>query len=174
MTLLNTVERSFSLAGSLLVIGSLTFPFVLAYLVSVYENRLLCYFSEGKELLSKGQIIGSVLSSGCVPLFFLSFGLLGLAKLSDVLGFTQDTNASPFESLSYTLIAFVFAALCSVFFTVLLHLRLLRSKLQDDLALHKLFRRWLIALNVTAQLFIQILFWATLWIFPNLVNLQVT
>lgn len=170
-TALLYVERQFSLWGSLLIVGVLLIPFFLAWIVSVYENRLLYWFSEGREVLSKGQIIGSVISATSFPVFWISFGLLGTSALfGDMIGMASIVDGTARPSPTQTLVYIPLTLALSCASVAYLHALLFRRALADAPAVRRLFLKWVVWLNVVAQGVILALLWAVLYLFPDLVN----
>lgn len=165
-------QRQFSLWGSLLIVAVLLVPFFIAWAVSVYENRLLWWFSEGREVLTKGNIIGSVLSATSVPCFMISFGLLGVSALfGDAIGFADMVDGRAVPSATQVAVYLPLTLLVSVVGVVVLRRLAYRRKLAEAPELRPLFLRWVLWLNVVGQVLILGFLWAVLFLFPELVNL---
>lgn len=164
--------RQFSVAGSVLIVVVLLVPFFVAWAVSVYENRLLWWFSEGREVLTKGNIIGSVMISTSVPCFMISFGLLGAsALLGDAAGVAEIVEGTARPSATQVAIHLPLTLIGSIGLVVWLRLWAYRRKLAAQPEVRRLFVRWVVWLNVIAQVVVLALLWAVLFLFPDLVNL---
>ncbi len=171
LTLLYT-ERQFSLGGSLLIVAVLLIPFFIGWAVSYYENRLLWYFSEGRELLTKGNLIGSVISATSFPVFWISFGLLGVSALfGDQIGLANIVDGTARPSTTQSLVYVPLTVLLSCLSVAGFHRWAYRGKLVEYPAERALFLRWVVWLNVVAQIIMLAMLWAVLYLFPELVNL---
>jgi hypothetical protein len=166
------VERQFSFAGSLLIVAVLLVPFFIGWLVSYYENRLLWYFSEGQEILTKGNLIGSVITATSFPIFWISFGLLATSALfGEHIGMANivDGTARPgaVQGMVYIPLTLILSCLSVAGY----HYWAYRDKLADQPELRRLYLRWVIWLNVIAQVIMLAMLWAVLYLFPELVNM---
>jgi hypothetical protein len=93
-------RSEFSPAGTLFVLALMFLPLLFAWAASVYENRLSVYFSEqvGEPVnIEKKHIILGVIFSYSVPLFAISFGLLGLYQFTGDMG-TEVVEGMPIHS----------------------------------------------------------------------------
>jgi hypothetical protein len=169
-------ERTFSMAGSLVVVAVLLVPFFFAWLVSVYENRLLYYLSEGAEVLTKGNIIASVMTSTAIPCFMVSFGLLGVSALfGDRIGFSDFDPAAQqvTPSLSQALIYIPLTLAVSIGAVVWIRRVAYRKKLAARPEDRAVFLKWVFGLNVLGQVLILGLLWTVLFVFPSLANVPI-
>lgn len=168
-----TSERQVSLGGSLLVMVALLAPFGLAYVISVYENRLLYYFSEGKEVLPKGQLITSVLSTVMYPLIAMSFGLIGVAKLFSQIGFEDVALKDERPTWAWLMYIGITLVLSLALITWSRH-RASKRWFKENLPLQRLYRRWLWWLAWVGQVILLTFFWLMIAIFPQLTSIVIT
>jgi len=165
-------QRQFSPLGSLLIVAVLLVPFFIAWAVSVYENRLLWWFSEGTEVLTKGNIIASVMSATAIPCFMISFGVLGVATLfGDTIGFAEMVDGTARPSATQTAVYLPMTVLVSIVGVLLLRRLAYRKKLPNSPETRGLYLKWVMWLNVVGQVLMLGFLWGVLFLFPELVNL---
>ncbi len=176
------VQAEFDAPATLFVVALMFMPLLAAMGVSVYENRLSVYFSEqvGPPVnLEKRHLIFSVLITSCVPVFALSFGLLGVSQLTDRIWPAlpgEPARQSPQEQAIFYLFSLGFSLLA-----VALLKRLLFRKHLSDPALveaRDLFRLWQFRLNLLATFLNVTLYWTAFWVAswlsPGLVTKTIT
>lgn len=173
LTSIQATQRQVSLEGSILVVLALLAPFGLAYLVSVYENRLLFWFSEGEHVLPKGSLIGSVLSTVMYPLLSMSFGLFGVAHLVE-LGLDEEALASGDKPAWAYAVYVIFTLVFSLATITWSRHRMAKKWFQDNLPLQRLYRRWLWWVSWTAQVLLLTFFWLLIAFFPETTSIIIS
>ncbi|MCA8939425.1 MAG: hypothetical protein KDB07_06445 [Planctomycetes bacterium] len=168
-------SRSFSIGGSGLVIASLLVPFFVAYLVSVFENRLLYYFSEGRLILTKGNLVGSVISTTVVPFFMISFGLLVVSQwLGEDFQIPELAPGEfPVPTAKQALVYIPLTIIASMLLVGLIHRAIVARKLADTPSVQRLLNRWVFGLSMVSQVLIVGFLWAVLFLFPAQANTQI-
>lgn len=164
-------RSEFSPAGTLFVLALMFLPLLFAWAASVYENRLSVYFSEqvGEPVnIEKRHIILGVIFSYSIPLFAISFGLLGLYELTGDMGsrVIDDVPQHSAEKIAVFLVFTLIASLAgAIAFKRLLYRRHL---LGDYMEARVFFLRWTDRVNAVAALLTVAMYWLALWLFPEL------
>lgn len=171
MTCLLEARSEFSPAGTLFVLALMFLPLLFAWAASVYENRLSVYFSEqvGEPVnIEKKHIILGVIFSYSVPLFAISFGLLGLYQFTGDMG-TEVVEGMPVHSTTKLLLFLAFTMLGSLVGAVAYKRFLYRKHLLGEYAEARVFfLRWVDRVNLISAALTIAMYWIALWLFPEL------
>lgn len=164
-------RSEFSPAGTLFVLALMFLPLLFAWAASVYENRLSVYFSEqvGEPInIEKRHIILGVIFSYSIPLFAISFGLLGLYQFTGDMG-TEVVEGMPVHSGAKLALFLAFTLITSVLGAVAYKRFIYRKHLLGEYAEARLyFIRWVDRVNALAAALTVGMYWLALWLFPEL------
>ena len=165
-------RSEFSPAGTLFVLALMFLPLLFAWAASVYENRLSVYFSEqvGEPVnIEKKHIILGVIFSYSVPLFAISFGLLGVYQFTGDMG-TEVVEGMPVHSTGKLLLFLAFTLICSLAGAVAYKRFLYRRHLCEEAyaEARPFFIRWVDRVNLVSAALTVGMYWVALWLFPEL------
>ncbi len=165
-------RSEFSPAGTLFVLALMFLPLLFAWAASVYENRLSVYFSEqaGEPLnIEKKHIILGVIFSYSVPLFALSFGLLGVYQFTGDMG-TEVVEGMPVHSTAKLLLFLAFTLVASLAGAVAYKRFLYRKHMREEAYVEArvYFIRWVDRVNLVSAALTVGMYWVALWLFPEL------
>jgi hypothetical protein len=165
-------RSEFSPSGTLFVLALMFLPLLFAWAASVYENRLSVYFSEqvGEPLnIEKKHIILGVIFSYSVPLFALSFGLLGLYQFTGDMG-TEVVEGMPVHSTIKLLLFLAFTLISSLIGAVAYKRMLYRKHMREEsyVEARPYFIRWVDRVNLVSAALTVGMYWVALWLFPEL------